>query len=241
MNKEYKTNTKVAIDDNEEILNYALFKHSNKFKTKDGRPYEYIDKDGEYVSSHVSPYNPFIDENIDPGVFDLVMLLINKGYLTCSSCEGHSDRKFRYVTIAFNTMEQLNNFKKNILKSKLPLNFRISDKKNQAWYGHNVTYNYKEIKEKKLSVQEFIKISGKITEEDFVKHYNTMFLRDYTEYYLMQIRIASLPETNFTFLGILKYIFQYPYYFVVYKFRNYFTKKLTEYIKNNIKDYEDKI
>ena len=85
MNKEYKTNTKVAIDDNEEILNYALFKHSNKFKTKDGRPYEYIDKDGEYVSSHVSPYNPFIDENIDPGVFDLVMLLINKGYLTCSS------------------------------------------------------------------------------------------------------------------------------------------------------------
>jgi hypothetical protein len=28
---------------------------------------------------------------------------------------------------------------------------------------------------------------------------------------------------------------------VVYKFRNYFTKKLTEYIKNNIKDYEDKI
>jgi hypothetical protein len=234
---------KITIDDNynEKILNYAFFKHSNKFKTKEGRPYEYIDKNGQYVSSHVSPYSPFIEKNIDPGVLDLVILLINKGYLTCSSCEGHSDRKFRYVTIAFNTFEQLNNFKKNILKSKVPLNFRISNKKNQAWHGHNITYNYKNIENKKLSVQEFIKLSEKITEEDFVKYHNIMFLRNYTQYYLLQIRIASFPENNSNFLGIVKTIFEYPYYYIIYKFKNYFTKKLIKYINVHVKDYEDKI
>jgi len=227
-------------DPNEKRLNHAFFKHSNKLKGPDGRTYEYIDSNGEYVSSTVSPYSRFIEDNIEPGVFDLVISLINKGYLTCSSCQGHSNRKYRFVTIAFNTKKQLNDFKKSILKSKLPLNFRISKKKNQAWHGHSIVYDNKKFKNN-MTVQEFNKLSKKISEKDFVKYYNIMFFRNYKEYYLMEIRIASQSDCHASFFGVLKWIFQYPYYFIIYKFRNYYTKKFTNYINKYVKDYKDKI
>lgn len=228
-------------DPNEKRLNYAFFKHSNRCKGKDGRTYDYIDSNGEYVSSTISPYSRFIEDNIEPGVYDLVVSLINKGYLTCSSCQGHSNRRYRFVTIAFNTKKQLNKFKTSILKSKVPLNLRISNRKNQAWPGHSIVYDYKKLNNKELTVQEFNKLSNEISEEDFVRYYNIMFLRDYKEYYLMEIRIASQSDCYPNFFSVLKWIFQYPYYFVLYKFRDHYTNKFTQYIKNNVKDYEDRI
>jgi hypothetical protein len=239
---EIKIPTKVYAKDysdpNEKRLNYAFFKHSNKLKGQDGRTFEYIDSNGEYVSSVVSPYSLFIENNIEPGVFDLVISLINKGYLTCSSCQGHSDRKYRFVTIAFNTKKQLNNFKKSILKSNVPLNFRISKKKNQAWIGHSIIYDEKKIKHN-MTVQDFNELSKKISEKDFVRYYNIMFLRNYKKYYLIEVRIASQSDCYPSILGVLKWIFNYPYYYVIYKFRNYYTKKLTNYINMHVKNYKD--
>jgi hypothetical protein len=218
---------------NDEILGRALFRSTNKLKGKDGRTYNYIDKNGEYVSSRISPYSPYIDDNIEPGVYDIVKSLLNKGYLTVSSCQGHSDRKFRFVTVAFKTQQNSDEFKDVLINSKVPLHFQKVSKNT----GFSFVYDQNRYNGKELAGEEYRNVP--YSESDLVKYLNIMFLRNYSEYHLLQVRIASEPDIES--VGILKYILSKPYYFVLYQFRDYFTKKLVSYINTYLKDYSDKL
>jgi hypothetical protein len=231
--QEASSKVRSAIYSNDEILGKALFTGTNKLKGKDGRTYNYKDENGEYVSSRVSPYSPYIEDNVEPGVFDLVMTLINKGYLTVDSCQGHPDRQFRFVTIAFNTQSQREEFKNSLSKFKPVLRFQEKFK----GMGFTIIYDQKKFSGKTLTVQDYNKIT--YTDEDLVKFLNIMFLRNYSEYHLLMIRIASEPELRD--VGLFKYICIKSYYLILYQFRDYITSKLTKHINLHLKDFSDKI
>jgi hypothetical protein len=235
--REYKAEQKItkqslSITDEESII-FSLFKGTNKCVGKDGRTYQYIDENGEYVSARVSPYSSNIFNNIEPGVKDLVLTLISKGYLTCSSCQGHSDRKYRFVSIAFNTKEQLNDFKSSIESFRLPVVFKFHNLKD-PYDDFKLIYNQSKYKNQKLSVEDYKSIA--VDYIDKVNYFNLMFFRSYEDYHLLELRIASSPDYDNL---LWKRIITYPYYTILYFFRDRYTKMLTNKIKNELKYYED--
>lgn len=93
----------------EDSHRYAMFVAGNKFNVG-GRTYIFRDDHGEYVSSFVSQYSKIIDKNLEPLVKEGILALHEKGYLTYTSCQGHSRTAHRYIGVVFNTKEQKQKF-----------------------------------------------------------------------------------------------------------------------------------
>jgi hypothetical protein len=230
-----KRNTVAKIDkSNEDLIIESLFQQTNKCKGEDGRTYQYIDEEGNYISARVSPYSHNIFDNLEPEIKELVLTLIDKGYLTCSSCQGHPDRKYRFFTIAFNSYQQLTNFKETLQSFNLPIHFKEHDLSDPNC-DFKVIYQQNKFANKKLSMKDYDKLSNNYN--DIVKYFNMMFFRDYKEYYLLETRIASGSDAR----NMFEYIMYRPYLSLLYCFRNYYTKKLHNRIINNLREYEDKL
>ena len=219
---------------NEELTVKSLFQHNNAFTAKDGRTYQYMDDAGKYISARVSPYSPNIINNIEPGISNIVIALINKGYLTCSSCQGHPDRKYRFVTIAFNTEQQLLRFKQNIQSFNLPIHFKEHNIKDPNC-EFKVVYQQDKFVGRKLSMDDYQGLSNNYT--DIIKYFNLMFFREYSTYYLLEVRIASGPDAK----NIIEYISRRPYYGLMYVLREYYTKLLYSKLTTDLPEYEDKL
>jgi hypothetical protein len=101
---------------------YAMFVKGNDHHIN-GRTYIFRDLQGEYVSTFVSQYSSIIDNNIEPGIKDAVIALHNKGYLTYTSCQGHSDSRHKYIGVVFNTNEQKQNFIQSVNKLGLDIHW----------------------------------------------------------------------------------------------------------------------
>ena len=86
-----------------------LFFQSHNWKHDDGRIHA-TKPNKEYVAVTISPYYENFQSQIEEGVWPAVSILVNKGYLPISSCEGHRGRGPYYVTLAFGDEEILNNF-----------------------------------------------------------------------------------------------------------------------------------
>lgn len=83
-----------------EIAYRLHFRTSNKLQ-KNGRINCGSDENGNLLAISVSPFARQFRKNVEPGIWPVVSVLRRKGYLTYSSCEGHSLRSRRYVGIAF--------------------------------------------------------------------------------------------------------------------------------------------
>jgi hypothetical protein len=237
--RQEQSNRQVLHSSNEDILVHAFFKGTNKYRGPDGRTYMYIDNDGKYVSTRVSPYSPFIYDNIEPGVIDLIKVLHNKGYLTSDSCQGHEDSHYRFVMLCFNTRDQLEDFKQNIESFNLPIQFQdniINKDNSPSSIGYGLVYDQLSVT-KRLDRKDFKMIP--YSYEDAVKYFNLMFIRDYTEYHLLKVSICSnLTYKERTF----KRAYMAVYYFFLYKFfRDYYTRKLTDKVSKYLPEYADKI
>lgn len=79
---------------------------------KDGRIYA-TDDDGNYVAVSVNVLHPFFKTQIEKGIWPIVDLLVKKGYLTISSCEGH-DGSPCYVKLVFPNQDQAESFIDNL-------------------------------------------------------------------------------------------------------------------------------
>ena len=220
-------------NNDEELITASLFQGGNRFQATDGRTYQYVDADGKYISARVSPYSPNIFNNVEPEIRDVVLSLIGKGYLPCSSCQGHSDRRYRFVTVAFNTRTQLEKFKEDVRKFRLPIHFKEHNLKDPVC-EFKVVYDQTKFKDTQLSMDQYKQLSNSYA--DIVKYFNIMFLREYTQYHLLEFRIASSPDVK----NMLEYLLYKPYYYMWYLFRNYFTKKLNDKI-STMPEYEDKL
>lgn len=90
----YKTEQQVDVQD-------IVLTSAPNVLQKDGRIY-FKDEQGNYLAVTVSPLHPRFETQIEPGVWPLVNALVQKGYLTVSSCEGHDGSDY-FVKLVFDT------------------------------------------------------------------------------------------------------------------------------------------
>ena len=60
----------------------------------------------------VSPYSDKFDEVLEKNIITLVKTLTEKGWLTVSSCDGHTGKRIWYLTVCVNSKEDYKSFKK---------------------------------------------------------------------------------------------------------------------------------
>jgi hypothetical protein len=220
----------------EDKLRREMFFGSISKRGPDGRTYNYIDENGEYVSSFLSPYNKNILDNVEPEIKNLISILLSKGYLTAGSCQGHTTGKekslSRWVMISFISQEERDQFISQINRFKLPvfwyfnfLNTVENPKLKETREGKSLSINFKDIQHKSIDEARCYRYTNK----DLTDYWNIMFARKYAEYYPVMMCICSCPGDISIFEKIKTFIF--------WPFRNYYTAKLTAKIKS-INNYE---
>jgi hypothetical protein len=210
-------------------LRHQMFHGTIRQRGKDGRTYNYIDCNGEYVSSFLSPYNSNILDNVEPLVRPLIAVLIKKGYLTAGSCQGHPDHHHfaRWITLAFVSQEERTKFIDAVDGFGLPvywyfnfLDFKESPKLPETRDGYTMSVNILDTMSNSVAAQRKLKYSRK----DLTDYWNIMFSRNYSEYYAVKMCICSCPG-DIGFYTKIKISLQWP-------FRNYYTKKLVTKLQN---------
>lgn len=217
-------------------LRRQLFFGNISKRGTDGRTYNFIDNNGNYVSSFLSPYNKNILDNVEPEIKSIVKILLEKGYLTAGSCQGHPDDKIdktfiRWVNVAFISDEERSKFIKEIDSYKLPvywyfnfLDFKETPKKQEKRDGITLYVNMQDKVFKTIDDQ----MIEKYTEQDLTDYWNLMFSRSYEKYYPVTMCICSCPG-DIDLVTKIKTFIQWP-------FRNYFTKKLASKL-NSLENY----
>jgi hypothetical protein len=212
-------------------LRRQLFTGKINKRGEDGRTYNYIDKDGNYISSFLSPYNKEILENVEPKIKNLISALITKGYLTAGSCQGHPndavDKTYtRWISIAFISDEERANFIKTVDSYKLPifwyfnfLDYQEAPKLEEKRDGITMSVNMKDAVYKTVNEQK----ENKYTKQDLTDYWNIMFCRNYTEYYPVKLCICSCPG-DVSVITKIKILLTWP-------FRDHVTKKLVKHFE----------
>jgi hypothetical protein len=149
-----------------DYINYAP-----NWRHPDGRIYASAAGE-DYKVAEVSPYNPKFETQIELGVWPLVSALTSKGYLTCSSCEGHGWDLNCRVTLVLPTLEAaiILSESLNIAPWKIQIETVRPIHDNQPSFG--TTRNMFSREELKLKV---------------FPYYNKIFCRNYEEYFFIDM------------------------------------------------------
>ena len=148
---------------------------------KDGRIYASAPGE-EYRVAEVSPYNPRFETQIEQGVWPIVKALVDKDYMTCSSCEGHGRDLDCFVSIVTPTLESAID-----LANKLTLDpWKITVKTNRTIWDYDsalkTTNNLLDREELKTKV---------------FPYYNKIFCRNYDEYFYIDMHLAKYSGYGF--------------------------------------------
>jgi hypothetical protein len=136
----------------------------------------------EGASETLSPYAPNFWTHIEKGIKPLVSSFLNKGYLTYSSCEGHSICGRRFIALAFPSLEEANSFILSIESLKEPLLF-LTVKEPKDYY-HDPKY-------------------GCYNELNHTRWLNTLYFRGYSEYRFVEISIGINSPPKIKNLGLI--------------------------------------
>jgi len=172
---------------------YFLTHKVNNIIHETGRIYMEIDSGGNLYANSVSPYSESFWENIEPKVKPLITALINKRYLTYSSCEGHDFTFRRYVGLAFADTNSRQYVADYIIGLKIPgisVKFidSVSNQKIDLGYSDKVKYKSK---------YNAIEVDQKDGE---IKSFNVQFHRNYENYCFLEIIVLDEIKFDLTFL-----------------------------------------
>ena len=166
---------------------HQLFFTSHNWKHSDGRVN--ATKLGDnYTAVTVSPYYKDFQSQIEDKVWPAVSILVNKGYLPISSCQGHGGKSPYYIMLAFGDKELLNNFILHLESTNIKgLNWVIKDTVS------NITVNYEsgKFKFQKLTLEGNDDKSYRQME---IKSMNMLFARNYLNYIF--IRVTLFDQTH---------------------------------------------
>jgi hypothetical protein len=156
------------------------------------------------VMHTVSPYSNKFDEVLEKNIITLVKTLTDKGWLTVSSCDGHTGKKVWYLTVCVNSKEDYKLFNKFISHEHL-------------WYTQkyfvptlidvdaDLGNNFKYVKPQPKKVTEYL---------------NSIFMRNYSEWYVfaMYLNFQENLDTEFVDNGdFLYYIKKKFWYWTKFK------------------------
>lgn len=199
-----------------EVSEMVLKSAPNKLH-KDGRIY-FEDEEGNYIAITVSPLHVEFASQIEIGVWPLVKSLVDKGYLTVSSCEGHDGSNY-YVKIVFNGKQSANEFIDQ-LPSIPGLEVKIEEQS-----ANVIRYvEHGEVKYRKAFPDE------NVSKHEEVKFINMLFNRQYTDCCYVTLLIYPKIST----LNPLKY-----YRYHKEKTKNFSKSRtcLVDFVKNNLLYY----
>lgn len=207
-----------AVEQRETIKVTDMVRNSapNKLQ-KDGRIY-FRDEDGNPIAITVSPLHEKFETQIEPGVWSLVKSLVDKGYLTVSSCEGHDGSDF-FVKIVFDGRASADEFVK-ALPTIPGLQIKIEDQS-----ANVVRYlEHGQVKYRKVLPDE------NVSKHEEVKFINMLFYRNYVDCCYVSLYIYPTLKTYNVFK-------QFQYYRE--KRKNFKTSKnaLVTFIKTSLPDY----
>lgn len=216
-----------------EDLIYHLTHKTNNVVHDDGRIYLKINANGELFAQSISPYSETFIENIEPKIRDLVKSLIEKRYLTYSSCEGHGISFRRYVGLAFCDEVSRNHIKEEITKLNLPGVFCIEK---EAVSNNKIEFSEKSYYYKEREIPENIK-------KEEIEAFNIQFHRNYEEYFFLEIVILKeIPYFHVNWKSFKFYTTVIKNFSLIIRklfFVEVYTKKITNLIKSDlIKKYK---
>jgi len=128
----------------------------------------------EYRVAEVSPYNPNFKSQIEAGVWPIVNALVNKGYLTNASCEGHGWQVECYISLVTPTLESAIN-----LANQLKIDpWEITVKTDRSIWDYDSA----------------LKTTTNVLSRDELKtkvfpYYNKIFRRNYKEYFFIDMNL----------------------------------------------------
>jgi len=195
-----------------------------------------------WVGVSVSPYMKEFKSQVDPGIWPLVEILNKKGYLTCSSCEGHDWMEESFVVVCFGSKESRDAFAKQVVKAKLP-QYRVFYQESQTNINLYDPFNdYPEVMDDPTMDESqnwfkiedklyFTKVGEEIPEEVIKKeteNWNHCFGRKYERWYYCRLLIggAVLNGKN-------------PVSVVVHWTRYFWINRLTKFIRERVKQGYD--
>lgn len=195
----------------EKIINTSYNK-----KQKDGRIHG-TDKDGNYVSHSVTPYAKKFWDNIEEKIQPLIKALKDKGYLSMSSCQGHSLMDRRFVMLIFPSKEAALQFQQN-LPFKLTYNLRHAT----------------EVLNSKLDVNEYGTINNVSKQkldnnmEQTMYYVNAFIKRNYSDAWFLDMIIVDEAKNVKGFWKKFKRFMLKKFFLEAY------TKKIVKYIKEKL-------
>ena len=133
-----------------------------------------ITRDGKYIAVTVSPYHKDFRTQIEDDVWPIIKSVLDKGYLTVSSCSGHGNcpwKGFHFI-LAFNTKENAHKFI-NGMPREDSIFKEYESIANIIQYGSNDEYRLMEDSEK-----------NKFNE---VRDMNIFLFRNYDNYHYVRV------------------------------------------------------
>jgi len=212
----------------EEAIRWFAENHQNVRNPETGR----INQTGEYGgSAHtVCPYVPHYLDNVEDGIRPVVKALFEKGYLTNSSCEGHGWGEQRYVSVVFPSVEQREEFKKNVGK------IAWVDLRDVEHMSNAVVELYDDGSFKKVVKYTDPAALEELWKEE-VRFCNTLFYRKYDFYCFLRVGIGPewISYSATTFWQLVVFRLKMAYFWIVRRlFTGRSTKKLVQVIESSV-------
>jgi len=178
-----------------------------------------------WIGACVSPYMKDFKNQVDLGIWPLVNILFKKGYLTCSSCEGHEWMESSFVVVCFGSEESRDKFVKQVLKAKIPQYkiFYHNSQNNINLYKISTDYKKYQNKNKIYVVNTQEKISEELIKEE-IKTWNHCFGRKYKKWYYCRILIGGAALNGKTLTTLFTY---WTRYFWIKRLTNFIEKKVS--------------
>lgn len=138
----------------------------------------------------ISPYNENFFDHIDADIKDLVHILLQKGYLPFSSCQGHNgSRKFiaivTYSEINAKKISKYFNFSKIVIKH----------------LSENSTLEFKRNSQKLVGIRE-----PSYSTLDQIKSLNSLYIRNYQDYWILEIIFKDKIQVKKDLAGLPFYV-----------------------------------
>lgn len=183
-------------------------------------------KIGYATSVSYSPYNSDINTWAEPCIKPLVQALLDKNYMTISSCDGHSICDDTYIYVAFGNQSDAFKLQEKLFPlmafSIITRLFRAEDYMEQTEDYTNAFKNIPTARKKGLSLRR------KMSKEEAAACINQMYGKGYERYWLLKIYLSRGTDRVSWWQAVKNYF--------LYRKKN--IRIATEFIKNNLEFYE---